>query len=131
MLRTSRLIPPKKEDGSARPIVGELRRFTGCYGLILSATSNWADGRPRLEPHPFEAHGRKLWVTLARPCPRCGCEKHQICRAYGLANANESTRKSSDAIKKKKGLGNPENDTTRKPRKRVQNEKKQSTTRNK
>nr|KIR50648.1 hypothetical protein I312_00589 [Cryptococcus bacillisporus CA1280] len=43
MLRTSRLIPPKKEDGSARPIVGELRRFTGCYGLILSATSNWAD----------------------------------------------------------------------------------------
>ncbi|OXG79751.1 hypothetical protein C348_03800 [Cryptococcus neoformans Gb118] len=40
-------------------------RFTGCYGLILSATPNWADGRPRLEPQPFEAHGCKMWVTLA------------------------------------------------------------------
>ncbi|OXG16881.1 hypothetical protein C366_03676 [Cryptococcus neoformans Tu401-1] len=40
-------------------------RFTGCYGLILSATPNWADGRRRLEPQPFEAHGRKMWVTLA------------------------------------------------------------------
>ncbi|KAE8538159.1 hypothetical protein D1P53_006226 [Cryptococcus gattii VGV] len=73
-------------------------RLTGCYGLILSATPNWADGRPRLEPHPFEAHGRKI--------------------AYGLATANESARKVSEALVRKKGLGIPEVKTDRKARKR-------------
>ncbi|OWZ42114.1 hypothetical protein C356_03559, partial [Cryptococcus neoformans c45] len=45
-------------------------RFTGCYGLILSATPNWADGKPVFGPFlAFVALGRTLECKLSEDVP--------------------------------------------------------------